>query len=310
MPSLKRKRGSETTASRAKEEDTSSSRDAIDAIFRRHFESKFGAVDITPVASKETKRKSKKISRKAQPEDDDESLSSNDNTNTLQVEDLNSEEEVEDEDEEMGDSEESGDDWEGFDEDDNTPAAREPEVVTYDFSRRGPPPTTKPSHRSFMTSKPPTSVNSTSTAKSKPKSAKDDKDDPSEVLNLKNDLALHRLLSESHLLDKETLTHSSGANRLKAVESRIQSLGGTPMQKLNGSDARIPMHIKKGMVKKQAMRVEKEKRIAKENGIVVAKTAKKKKERKRDSGVGNPSVGKFRKGALVLSKKDVLGMRA
>ncbi|KAF3923744.1 hypothetical protein ABW20_dc0108931 [Dactylellina cionopaga] len=292
MPSLKRKRDSETTASAP----PSTSRSAIDDIFRRHFESKFGAVELTPVASQ--LKESKKSSRKNR-DDDDSPLSLDD--------DLSASSQAED-----TDSDIIGDEDEVSGREASTSTARpEPEVVTYDFSRRGPPPTSKPSRQSFMTSKPPSSIHSSAINSAKPKN-KDDKADPAEeAINLKNDLALHRLLRESHLLDKETLTHSSGANRLKAIESRIQSLGGTPLQKLTGAEARIPLHIKKGMARKQAMREDKRKKVARENGIVVAKETKSKKsrERKRDAGVGNPSVGKFRKGALVLSRRDVMGMK-
>ncbi|KAK6542547.1 hypothetical protein TWF694_006494 [Orbilia ellipsospora] len=288
MPSRKRKRDAEPPAA------GSTSRDAISAIFQRHFESKFGAVELNPVVAP----RKPKPSKSQKPQSSDPESSEDDSTQS------DSEEPNLSSDGESVDEEGEGDDWDGLDS--NPP---QPEVITYDFSRRGPPPSTKPSsHRSFMSSKPPSSI--TAPTASAYKQKQPEKDDESETLNLQNDLALHRLLRESHLLDQKTLSHSSASNRQKAIESRIQSLGGTPLVKLTNSDSKIPMHIRKGMAKKEAMRVEKKKKVARENGIVVAKEKKKKRERKREGGVGGPSVGKFKRGALVLSKRDVGRMRA
>ncbi|KAF3901814.1 hypothetical protein AA313_de0206787 [Arthrobotrys entomopaga] len=289
MPSLKRKRD--------REETPSSSRDAINAIFQRHFESKFGAVELTPVVTPPTKSQRRKNKK---PQSDYSESSEDDSEHSTHS--SQSEADSDDQKEEEEEEEDFEEEWEGLD---DTPPS--PEIITYDFSRRGPPPSTKPtSHRSFMSSKPPSSETKIPTHKPKPS----EKEDESETLNLKNDIALNRLLRESHLLDQKTLSHSSASNRQKAIESRIQSLGGTPLAKLTNSEARIPMHIRKGMAKKEAMRVEKKKKVARENGIIVAKEKKKKRERKREGGVGNPSIGKFKKGALVLSRRDVSRMRA
>lgn len=48
-------------------------------------------------------------------------------------------------------------------------------------------------------------------------------------------------------------------------------------------------------------------RTAQENGIILEKAVrgKKKDERKRQRGIGAPSVGRFQGGMLKLSKKDV-----
>ncbi|KAF3930008.1 hypothetical protein ABW19_dt0200300 [Dactylella cylindrospora] len=308
MPSLKRKRTNasiSSTDTSTATESSQSSRDAINAIFKRHFESKFGAVDLNPVSDSKSKNKGKKSLDRRKDLDSD----SNDESD----EDIHSNFSDKDEDEGLEDG--SDEEYSSNDEESKPKAPPGPEIIEYDFSRRGPAPSTKPSRRSFMSSKPPTSTTTTSShLPSQTHPSTQTKDDPTDLQNLKNDVALQTLLRESHLLDRSTLTHSSGKNRHKAIESRIQSLGGTPMTQLDGSTARIPMHIRKGMVRKKEMREEKRRRVAKENGVVLAKGDKKRKKEGRgkggrDAGVGNPSVGKFRRGALVLSRKDVAGMK-
>lgn len=133
-----------------------------------------------------------------------------------------------------------------------------------------------------------------------------DDDDDSETANLKKDLALQRLLSESHLLESSTNPVLSGANRHRATDLRIQALGSkTSILK----QAKMPMSHRKGIVAKQNLREETRRREARENGIILEKakiTKKKGAESRRDRGVGGPGVGKFSGGTLSLSKKDIL----
>lgn len=66
------------------------------------------------------------------------------------------------------------------------------------------------------------------------------------------------------------------------------------------------MSHRKGIIAKQGEREEKRRKEAKENGIILEKAKMKKSfEGKRDRGVGAPGIGRFSKGTLKLSKKDI-----
>lgn len=70
---------------------------------------------------------------------------------------------------------------------------------------------------------------------------------------------------------------------------------------------KMPMARRKSMTATQEKREEKRRKEAKEAGIILEKETKKKKKPERRRGVGLGSgVGKFKGGALVLSKKDVM----
>ena len=126
-----------------------------------------------------------------------------------------------------------------------------------------------------------------------------------ETANLKKDLALQRLLAESHLLDSAKNPTLHGSNRHKATDLRLQTLGAkTSLLR----QEKLPMSHRRGILAKQNERQEKRRMEAKENGIVLerAEMARDgKKSMKRDRGVGNPGVGKFQGGTLRLSKKDI-----
>ncbi|KAF5873770.1 uncharacterized protein Bfra_005235 [Botrytis fragariae] len=102
-------------------------------------------------------------------------------------------------------------------------------------------------------------------------------DDPgaTEALNLKNDLALQRLLDESHLLTSSSSSSAAnshavhtlqGKNRLKALDMRVQALGGKTSIHTQES---MPMNMRKGIIRKAEEKEEKRRREAKENGIVL-----------------------------------------
>lgn len=157
--------------------------------------------------------------------------------------------------------------------------------------------------KAFMSSKPPSSGTETPSKVTKSKPA--DVDD-AEALNLKNDLALQRLLRESHLLETSTSKSSlapSGKNRHKALDMRLQSLGSKTSILTQG---KMPMSHRKGIQAKAAQREEKRRKEAKENGIILEAAVKMKKiEKRRERGVGGPGVGKFRGGTLSLRRKDI-----
>ncbi|KAK6353503.1 hypothetical protein TWF696_005466 [Orbilia brochopaga] len=292
--SLKRKRGGTTSTPAAAAADVDAS---ADDVFRRHFEARFGSVDLSPAATPKPDAPRSRIKATSHRDDEDTKPSPHSPSDGESSGDK-----------ELDDEEAS---WDGIDDSPTPPV----EVVSYDFSRPLPPPSTKPSRATFMSAKPPSSSSNPPLAStSKPVSAKEAAQD---AANLQNDAALHRLLTESHLLDS-TLTHASARHRQQALESRIVALGGTPLSKLDGTASRTPMAIRRGMARAQESREEKIRTAAREGGIVLAKSQMKKKRKagtsssssKRDRGVGGPAVGKFRRGALVLSQRDVAGMRA
>ncbi|KAF2158221.1 hypothetical protein K461DRAFT_290466 [Myriangium duriaei CBS 260.36] len=175
----------------------------------------------------------------------------------------------------------------------------------------------KSEKRAFMSSKPPSSRTASSTSTSRSKSAKggkgNEEEEGTEAANLKNDLALQRLLRESHLLEGNASASDgpTGRNRLKATELRMQSLGAKSSildQKL------MPMSHRKGMLAKAARKESERRQEARENGIILerAKLGKKREVGgggRRERGIGGPSIGRFRGGTLSLSKKDVQGIQ-
>jgi hypothetical protein len=128
--------------------------------------------------------------------------------------------------------------------------------------------------------------------------------DPSEAANLKKDLALQRLLTESHLLDSSTNPTPSGNNRHKATDLRLQALGAkTSILK----QEKMPMAHRRGIIAKQSEKEDKRRKEAKENGVILEKVkmGERSNSGRRDRGVGAPGVGKFSGGTLRLSKKDI-----
>lgn len=125
-----------------------------------------------------------------------------------------------------------------------------------------------------------------------------------DAANLKKDLALQRLLKESHLLESGSSLSLYGQNRHKALDLRLQDLGSKSSIYKQES---MPLAQRKGIVAKAVGRDKSRRREAKENGIILEKAGKGKKrvDVKRQRGIGTPSVGKFQGGMLKLSQKDV-----
>lgn len=157
----------------------------------------------------------------------------------------------------------------------------------------------------IQNAKPPSFDVDTTKTEAKPTkdSGEDEEDKATDATNLKNDLALQRLLKESHLLDSASELAPTGKNRHKALDMRIQSLGA------NASlyDQKMPSAHRRGIKTKAATKEDKRRREAKENGIILEKPAPKKQtsNKRRERGVGGPSVGKFTGGTLNLSQRDI-----
>lgn len=126
----------------------------------------------------------------------------------------------------------------------------------------------------------------------------------SDAANLKKDLALQRLLKESHLLDSQSALSVSGRNRHKAVDMRLQDLGSKTSIY---AQQNMPMSHRKGIAAKSAGREEARRKEAQENGIILEKATKMRKagDARRQRSIGAPTVGKFQGGMLKLSKRDV-----
>ncbi|EAL91977.1 hypothetical protein KXW98_007036 [Aspergillus fumigatus] len=165
----------------------------------------------------------------------------------------------------------------------------------------------KKARKAFMTAKPPTLSTESTTTKPASKKAKnkkeEDDDDDMDAEHLKNDLALQRLLKESHLLDSASELAPTGKNRLKALDLRMQSLGAkTSLYQQN-----MPSSLRRGIKAKALMKEEKRRREAKENGIILERPTPKSKVTKgrRERGIAGPGIGKLSGGTLNLSKRDI-----
>lgn len=145
-----------------------------------------------------------------------------------------------------------------------------------------------------------------------PKDSKDDDkggDDATDAENLKHDLALQRLLKESHLLDSASELAPTGKNRHKALDLRMQALGAKASIY---QQQHMPATHRRGIKAKGMQKEEKRRREARENGIILEKPAPKSKSSnsgRRERGVGGPSVGKFAGGTLNLSKRDLAAVQ-
>ncbi|KAI9784963.1 MAG: hypothetical protein M1839_001159 [Geoglossum umbratile] len=194
----------------------------------------------------------------------------------------------------------AGSEWDGFSEPEDERAVEVVEYTAPSASLLHKVP--KEELKSFMTSKP-FSSSSRPTQAYGPRPA-EDSDDATDSANLRNDLALQRLLNESHLLDPQTSYSPTGANRHRANDLRLQALGSKSSIL---SQDKMPMSHRKGIIAKASERGERRRKEAKENGIVLEKAKKAKKANldRRERSIDGPGVGAFRKGMLRLSKRDV-----
>jgi hypothetical protein len=125
-----------------------------------------------------------------------------------------------------------------------------------------------------------------------------------DAANLKKDLDLQRLLKESHLLDRPTLSATPTANRERITDLRMQALGAKASL---FTQQKMPLSHRRGIKAKATAREEVRRKEAQENGIILERASKGKRSdlEKRDRGVGTPAVGKFAGGTLKLSRKDI-----
>ncbi|KAI4725140.1 hypothetical protein E4T49_07102 [Aureobasidium sp. EXF-10728] len=216
--------------------------------------------------------------------------------------------------EEEEEEEDEDEDWGGLSEEEED-AEDEIEVVEHNMSNFSRERADKAALKAFMSAKPPTSTEALSTIKQPTKKKDDDAEATTEQDDLKNDLALQRLLKESHLLDAKSLsTDPSGKNRHKATDLRLLELGSKTSI---FAQKNMPKHQRVGIQKKKEDKEFERRREAKENGIVLERVRREGTDgrgggfgggNKRERGIGNPSVGRFSGGTLKLSKRDVEGI--
>jgi hypothetical protein len=143
-----------------------------------------------------------------------------------------------------------------------------------------------------------------------PTSKKEEEEDTHDAVNLKHDLALQRLLKESHLLESADDLAPTGKNRLKALDLRMQSLGAkTSLYAQN----KMPTAHRRGIKAKAESKEDRRRQEAKENGIILEKPSKVHKSSnngRRDRGLPGSSVGKFSGGTLNLNKDDIARVQA
>ncbi|KAI1384647.1 uncharacterized protein F4822DRAFT_368809 [Hypoxylon trugodes] len=265
--------------------ESSFSHEAAQAIFRRHFEEQFAPLEP-----------SKPVVKATQPSE---------------LEDLRS-------DSEDGASDDSWDGVSGSGEDSEPEALDEAaeivEVVEHTSTTPAlsNDPLSKRESKAYLSSRVPSSSidpnapSSTTTTTTKRKAAGDE-DAPS---LLKNDLALQRLLSESHLFSGSQnggSTEHAGRNRHLATDMRLAALGSKASI---FKQEKMPMSHRKGITAAAATRESKRRKEARENGIILERPAGgaakgKPKMRKRERAVDAPAVGRMRNGMLKLSKKDI-----
>jgi Domain of unknown function (DUF4602) len=119
--------------------------------------------------------------------------------------------------------------------------------------------------------------------------------------NLKNDVALQRLLRESNILAEYHDRDDPGRLRHRTIESRISHLGGK-----EGPKGNIPLRIRKGIETAKVQRQEKKEREAQEAGLIMPKKRKVKPVKTRERGLNTKSgVGKFKNGMLQVSEREI-----
>jgi len=281
------------------------------ALFQRAFEKKFKPLEKTekPAVQDESEREDDDDDSGSDDSDDDSKESGSENSR-----------------------DEDDDDWSGISDEEPTTSKPQIEVIEDRTFRKPPTAEEKRLKKQFMTAKIPStpqypiphkpsaaSAAAAAKASTDPDAAAADGTD-----NLQNDLALQRLLKESHLLDANTFAAGGsgssapeGAARLRALDMRIRDLGG---KKSHLDQERMPIAFRKGMVAKAGQREDKRRTEAKENGIILERFGAKSaggsgaatrggaRERKKEIGVGGPDVGTYRGATLRLSKNDIKGI--
>lgn len=363
----------DTKEKKEKEEEEQDISDAL-SIFQRAFEARFkpiapapGTTTTTTKTKAEKSKSTKKKARKAQGDEDgdekdfdeDQILDDDDAVDSGSEDDFSGEEDEEDY---------SGSDNEEEEDEEEEEA---PKVMVVDYSKDPSKVDTSkmskkelkaylvrssnslwsfnylginsPTHipKNQQSSKPPNAILSSSDSQTngtKSKKDKDGADGDDSAAFLANDLALQRLIAESHILsaaggnashylssaaaetEKNTRAFAEGRIRKKTTDMRMQALGakGSVLEQ-----EKMPMNMRKGINKAAETYEQKRRREARENGIILEKASGKGKggktggngggggggkKRSGDRPVDMPGIGKMRGAQLTISKRDIRSM--
>ncbi|KAK3494756.1 uncharacterized protein B0T23DRAFT_315277 [Neurospora hispaniola] len=324
----------EKPVKKADEEEEEEQQDISDAlsVFQRAFEARFkpiASASATTTTTKVEKSKStKNKTRKAQEDgdgvgddfDEDQILEDDDAVDSGSEDDFSGLEDEEDY---------SGSDSEEEEKDDEDA----PKVMVVDYSKDSSKMDTskmsKKELKAYLSSKPPNAIldSNSQTNGTKAKKDKDGEGEDSAAF-LANDLALQRLIAESHILsaaggnashylssaaaetDKNTRAFAEGRIRKKTTDMRMQALGakGSVLEQ-----EKMPMNMRKGIKKASETYEQKRRREARENGIILEKASGKGKGnvKKRSGGdrpVDMPGIGKMRGAQLTISSREIRSM--
>ncbi len=161
--------------------------------------------------------------------------------------------------------------------------------------------------------------------------AKSSREDPEDsAAFLANDLALQRLIAESHILSAaggnsshylseaaagnaaNTKAFASGRTHQKTTDLRIQALGAKESVL---TQTKMPMAMRKGIIKTAESREDARRREARENGIILERRMKtvpksKLKKKRSERAVDLPAIGKMRGAALHISAREARAIEA
>ncbi|KAK3302163.1 uncharacterized protein B0T15DRAFT_294836 [Chaetomium strumarium] len=183
--------------------------------------------------------------------------------------------------------------------------------------------------KAYLSSRPPDPSRPAAQATASAKKAPSDQDQPEDsAAFLANDLALQRLIAESHILSAAGANPShwqsehaagtaanmrafaAGRTARKTTDMRVQALGAKESVL---AQAKMPMSMRKGIVSAAAEREAKRRREARENGIILEREGKKATPKKRGRGdrpVDLPAVGKMRGAELRVSAREARAIAA
>lgn len=297
-------------------------------IQRRNFEAQFGSIEDMGYKDKS------KAEQTSGDEHQSESDEGSDSEETSQFKGFeSSEESLSDPEEDVSEEEEEEE-------------IQKPKVVKLNSSSNNPPPTVSKSDRKLLRSgRAPTMAEiekkerelSKLTKKQQAKAAQEDNE------NLENDIKLQRLLKESHILSHQ-LEHSgadltlqtidyedpTGKARRKILTSRMRELAATNSSTggLPKTLEKMPMAMRKGMIRSQKEKIAHYEEEARNAGIVLSKTKKgqfrdlssgsgstfasdrigtgdKINKKHRQRGLKINSVGKSTRNGLIISKDEI-----
>ncbi|KAK4106509.1 hypothetical protein N658DRAFT_502959 [Parathielavia hyrcaniae] len=222
--------------------------------------------------------------------------------------------------------------WSGVSDDEETEADT-PVVQVVDYTSTAPTADTakmsKKELKAYLSSRPPDPSQQAAQSTANAKKTPSDQEDPEDsAALLANDLALQRLIAESHILSAaggnashwqsehaagtatNTRAFAAGRTARKTTDMRIQALGAK--ESVLGQP-KMPMSMRKGIVGAAAAKEQKRRREARENGIVLERESKKSKVSKKPRGdrpVDLPAVGRMRGAELRVSAREARAIAA